>query len=338
MATSNATREAGEWVELTPVDEAGTLGCLLALAALLLLLGGGILAAFMAAPGGQGDAWVMPVVGGAFFLVGAFLLYGAIRGARGRSVAPPVLAIRPGPTLRPGSHATLRLRQPGPVRLESVTVTVSCRREYRRKVKPTSASTVPDHEVLWEQVLLEVSDEEVLQGGVLEREIAVALPADAAPTGPALPDGRVTWKIDVAVEAGFMRARHRAFDVRVEGAPAGVPGGAAGRASSGDWSGLFEPGDRREIPAGDTPPRAVPANRQGGRPAKQTSFGAGCLVIAVPFVLCGAFFLWAFFSGAAFHGRGNPYMALFGGLLFAGAGLFGIVVTLLTRGKKRRRR
>lgn len=122
-------------------------------------------------------------------------------------------------------------------------------------------------------------------------------------------------------------------------ARAGAGEGPVTPAAADDWSALFEPGDRREaVRAADAPRRAGPANRQGGRAARQLSFGAGCLVIAVPFVLCGAFFLWAFFSGAAFRGRGNPYMALFGGLLFAGAGLFGIAaVTLSSLGNRGKR-
>lgn len=334
MATSPTEREApGGWVDLRATDDAGAIGCLLGLAAILLIAGGGILAVFLVSPASQGQAWVMPVVGAAFFLVGGLLLYGGIRGARGRSIAPAELSIQGGMPLRPGTPVGMRIRQPGPVALESLLVTVTCRREYRRKVRPNSSSTVPDHEVLWEQVLLAIADEVVPSGGVLEREVPLVLPARVSATGPALPDGHVRWRIEVAAEAGFIRARHRAFDVRVEGAAAAVPGAA------NEWSAIFEPGAAEEAataaeptPRASTPPRAR-------RPGKGLSFNAGCLVIAVPFVACGGFFLWAFFSGAAFRGRGNPYMALFGGLLFAGAGLLGVAgVALSSTGSRKPKR
>ena len=335
MATPSEGAAPGAWVNLKPADQAAGVGCLFVLAAVLLLVGGGAITLFFVDPAGKGDPLVLLVVGGAFFLVGAVLLYGGVRGARGRSIAPPELAIQGGPSLRAGTTVALRLRQRGPVTLESLKLTVVCRREYRRKVKAGSSSTVPDHEILWERVLLDVLDEQVPTGGVLEREVSLALPADASPTGAAQPAGQVRWQLEVAAEAGFMRAAHRAFTIGVGGAHAGAP-------ASANWSPLFErdPPEAAEGVAGRPAPETRRGRPQEGRRGGPDglSFNAGCLVIGVVFVFCGGFFLWAFFSGVAESGRGNPYMALFGGLLFGGTGLVAVVGGVLSIIGSRKRR
>jgi len=348
VATPSEPSAQGGWQNLEAADEPAAVGCIVVLGAILLLVGGGILAVFFVHPAGKGDPWVMFVVGGAFFLVGAGLLWAAIRGARGRSIALAELSIQGALPLRAGDPARLRLRQPGPVTLESLTVKLGCRREYRRKVRPNSSSTVSDHEVLWEQVLLEVLDEGVPAGGVLEREASLTLPASAAPTGPGQPDGHVRWNLEVTGEAGFMRATHRAFPIVVERAPSGAGAGEAfaaggGTARAEQWSAVFGPGE--SAPAGEAAEQVAGAQARqhdddrtlsrGERRTGGLSFNAGCLVISVPCLLAGSFLLWAFFSGMAASGRGNPYMALVGGLLFGGVGLLGLVGILLSRADSR---
>jgi hypothetical protein len=202
---------------LAPRDKSqvGNVGCLLILAGFLLLIGVGLLAVFIIHPEGKGDMWVMPLVGGAFALVGATLAWGGIRGARGLSVPAAELFMERDVPLVPGAQVSVRLRQPGPVGIKSIRVKASCDRVYQRRVKPNSSSTVEDRETLWEAVLIESRDERVARGAALERDGTLALPADARPTGPAEPDGRVRWQIEVFTEAGFMRAAYRVFDIRV---------------------------------------------------------------------------------------------------------------------------
>jgi hypothetical protein len=202
---------------LAPRDksQAGNVGCLMILAGFLLLIGVGILAVFVIHPEGKGDMWVMPLVGGGFALVGATLMWGGIRGARGLSVPPAELSMEDGVPLVPGARVRVRLRQPGPVAIESIRVKASCDRVYQRPIKPDSSSTVEDSETLWEAVLIESRDERVARGAALERDGVLALPADARPTGPAEPDGRIRWQVEVFTEAGFMRATYRVFDIRV---------------------------------------------------------------------------------------------------------------------------
>ncbi len=316
-------------------------GCMAVLGAVLLLLGAGIVSVFFINPAGKGDPSVLLVVGGAFALVGLVLLWGAVRGVRGLRIPPPEVAIDAGVRLVPGAVVKIRVRQPGPINIESLILKASCGRRYMRRVRPRSTSTVPDTEILWEKRLVEVLDERVPAGGVLEREAVLTLPADARPTGPALPDGDIRWQLEVSDEAGFMRATHRAFDIRVEGVPADA--GDETRAATGG-AGRLGP---ESAAGGSTLPREMPDTRGGrGAPDRERKeagtgprVGVGCVAIGAGFLLCGTFFLWMFFSGAAFQGRGNPYMALVGGVLFAGVGLAALIaaaVALLPSPRKKK--
>lgn len=310
-------------VRLPPADAppAGRVGCLLVLAAVLLAIGGGIVAVYVANPAGKGDMWVMPVVGGGFALVGALLLYAGVRGARGLRIPESEVFIDDGAPLAPGAVVQLRLRQRGPMTVDSLQLRVCCERVYERQVRANSSATVEDREPLWEQVLAEVKDERIAAGAVLEREVTLELPADARPTGPATPDGTIRWQVEVRGEAGFMRATYRAFAIKV------VPFGGAAPVAP-DAAGARGAARTADDDAGvdEEPRQSLPANRRRFRPSGR----AGLLVIGLGFVIPAAFFLWAFFSGAAFSGRGNPYMALFGGILFGGIGLLMLALGALS--------
>jgi hypothetical protein len=76
-----------------------------------------------------------------------------------------------------------------------------------------------------------VRNERVPGGGILEREATLTLPADARPTGPALPDGKITWKIEVFGEEGFMRATYHPFEIVVGASDPGQHSPAQGQVS-----------------------------------------------------------------------------------------------------------
>ncbi len=176
--------------------EPGThVGCLLLLAAALMLTGLGVLVAFFINPSGKGDMWVMPLVGGAFAAVGALLLYGGLRGARGLRIPATEVYLQSSSPLMPGTTTRLWICQPGPVDIESLRVKMSCERVYQRQVKPDSSATVEDHETLWDETLLDVRNQNVADGATLERETVLSLPPDAQPTGPAAPDGSIRWRV-----------------------------------------------------------------------------------------------------------------------------------------------
>ena len=293
-------------------------GCLFILAGLLLVIGVGLLAAFVLHPAGEGNMWVMPVVGGAFAFVGGALLYAGLRGARGLKIPRTEVYLERGVVLRPGATAQLRLRQPGPITIESLKLKVSCERVYQRQVKSDSRSTVEDQDVLWEHDLLIVRNEQVQGGATLERDAALSLPPDARPTGPALPDGRIRWKLEVWGETGVLSAIYHSFDLEVR-----APGDAAAPASvPAALSSQAEVADADEEPEAPFKPAS-----------KEADFASrfGCLFMGVGFLFGGIVFLWAFFSGAAFSGKGNPYMALVGGALFAGFGLLALTAWVLSR-------
>ena len=137
-------------------------------------------------------------------------------GGRGASRFPGTeVYLERGAVLRPGATAQLRIRQPGPITIESLRLKAICERVYRRQVKHDSSSTVEDQERLWEQDLLDVRNEQVPGGAVLEREATLSLPPDAPATGPTLPDGRIRWKLEVFGETGVLSAVHHPFEIVV---------------------------------------------------------------------------------------------------------------------------
>ncbi len=290
--------------------EPGTrVGCLLLLAGVLTLAGLGILAAFFVNPSGKGDMWVMPLVGGAFAAVGALLLYGGLRGARGLRIPATELYLETNGPLMPGTTTRLWICQPGPVDIESLRVQISCDRVYQRQVRPDSSATVEDHETLWQETLLDVRNQHAADGARLEHEAVLSVPPDAQPSGPASPDGRIRWRLEVWGETGVLSAIYHAFDVSV--------GAAVGTRVDATMSA------RPDATGRDMPSAA--GDRKGG-----VSMNSGCLFMGAGFLLTGVFFLWAFFSGAASAGRGNPYMALVGGAMFAGFGLLVLAVTWMS--------
>jgi hypothetical protein len=343
------------FVSLSPADAspAGQVGCLFLLAALLLLIGGGILAVFVISPAGRGDMWVMPVVGGGFALVGALLLWAGIRGARGLKIPPADVSIEKGARLVPGTTVRVRLRQPGPMTIESLRLKARCERIYRREVK--DGSTVEDQDLLWEQTVVEVLNERVPPGAVLEREGVLALPADAKPTGAAQPDGRIRWRLEVWGEAGFMRATHRAFGLEVQH---GASAAAAARApvspaaSETDRRPVIEWPEQLATPAEHrAEARAKPAEVEAVRPQATSpssdsgnkvldvlSGRAGCLLFGAGFLFGGIFFLWMFFDRASWHVSGNPYMALVFGAVCVCVGLVALLAGVMPAPKRDRRR
>lgn len=196
---------------------AGSPGCIVLLGLPLLLLGGGAASVPFLGDDPFSDSWVALVVGLAFGSVGLLLVWGGIRGTRARSLPSPEVALEQGVRPRPGGAFRVRVRQPGPVTLESLRLVLTCERRYRRRVRPRSTAEVDDSELRWERELLRVRGARVPAEAALEREVLVEIPPDAEPTGPALPDGRIRWTLELAVEAGFLRGWRTDFELEVGG-------------------------------------------------------------------------------------------------------------------------
>ncbi|HQK86746.1 MAG TPA: hypothetical protein PLU25_03870 [Acidobacteriota bacterium] len=191
------------------------LTCVFLLGAPLVLFGAAIIILFVFMPKGEDDLWIMAVVGGMFGGVGLLLLIAGLKGWRSRKIPWTELSISPGATLRPGQTARLRLRQPGPVALQKLTVTLVGERVYRRRVSVKSHSTVEDQEQLCGRPVLEIRDTRVREGKALERERNFTIPDDARPSGPTHPDGHIRWRLDVVGQAGFMRGFRHPFELSV---------------------------------------------------------------------------------------------------------------------------
>lgn len=191
-------------------------GLLLGLGSFLTLFGGGIASLFLVERGRDGS-WVSLLVGGAFAGTGLLLLYAGTKAFRGLRVAPTCLFLQEGADLRPGAAARLRVVQPGPVDLDSLVVRLLCERVYRRRTGRGRA-TVEDRELLHQQELVSAANASVPAGKRFEREVILTVPLDARPDGPALPDGRISWRIEVSGDAGVLRAIHHSFDVAVHSA------------------------------------------------------------------------------------------------------------------------
>ncbi len=190
-------------------------GCPFGLGLLLTLLGGGSVALYFVEPAGKGSPWVMLVVGGLFAVVGLFLLLAGIIGLRGLRVRGTELFLEKGAVLRPGSRASFRLRQSGPVTFDSLVVLLVAERVYRRVVSEKSGSTVEDQQRLYEATLLELTGQRIPAGRSYEEVMTVEIPADAPPTGPALPDGQVRWRLEIRGDAGVLRGTYHSFVLRV---------------------------------------------------------------------------------------------------------------------------
>jgi hypothetical protein len=152
---------------------------------------------------------------------------------------------------------------------------------------------------------------------MLEREATLSLPPDARPTGPALPDGRIRWKLEVWGETGVLSAIYHPFDIVVRA--------RGDTAAPAQISAALSP--QPEVANADDEPEPPV------RPVSKESDLAGrfgCLFLGAGFLFAGVLFIWMFFSGAAFSGTGNPYMALVGGALFAGVGLIALTVWVLS--------
>ncbi len=298
-------------------EPSSQVGCLLMLSMPLLALGLGAIWLYSIDPAGQGDMWVMPVVGGAFALVGALLLYGGLRGLRGVRVARTEVALDRDPALAPGDRLRLRVRQPGPVGLESLKVKLLCQRFYMRQVSKRSAGKVEDREVLGEGVLLELKNERVARGHVLERDVEFTIPEGAPPTGRAMPEGDIRWSIEVSGETGFLSAIHHPFDITVKGR-------GAGAARDDHEAPAVEP----SMPAAAPEPDSTSLQGRLARATWPQQYG--CLGMALGFTVVGVFLLWMFFRHAE-GGRGNPMVGLVGGVIFTALGLVGLAAEIKSR-------
>jgi len=242
-------------------------------------------------------------VGAGFALLGFVLLVSRMRRVSWSGLPEVEVAIAGGKRLRPGASAALRLRQPGPARIERLTVSLVCERHYSRQVLKPDASAVTstdESEVVWSEDLLDERDIRVSARARLEKVVTLTVPTLAKPTGPVLPGGSIWWHLDVRSDTGGGTPLLDQFNIVVV-----LPGDATAPASRTEATTDKDPVDASNAASG-------------------LSVAVGCGLITLAFMLVGPAFLYFYFSGAPTQ-RGNPVMALVGGVVFTGVGLLALV-------------
>jgi hypothetical protein len=157
----------------------------------------------------QNNAWVTPIVGGGFFLVGVLLLFSVVYGFLASRSPETVVAIDKN-ELRRGDRVTVHILQPGPIRLKSLRADLFGE-ELRIRGYTNNVTTRKD---LGTFKFFAQDDIVVRNGEVFHRSATLDIPQDIPPSDT-FSGGTVTWRIEVwgAVRRGF-NFRHP-FEVKV---------------------------------------------------------------------------------------------------------------------------
>lgn len=147
----------------------------------------------------QNSAWVTPIVGGGFFLVGVLLLFSVVYGFLASRSPETVVAIDKN-ELRRGDGVTVHILQPGPIRLKSLRADLFGE-ELRIRGYTNRVTTRKD---LGTFKFFAQDDIVVRKGEVFHRSATLDIPQDIPPSDT-FDGGTVTWRIEVwgAVRRGF---------------------------------------------------------------------------------------------------------------------------------------
>lgn len=167
------------------------------IAFVLLAVGGGILYPTIRHWNDE-DPTAGAIVGGGFALVGLIMAYTAIHQSMAIRTPETEVAIDEWP-LKPGQSAKVRIRQPGPVKLRSMSGRLICevreRRLVRRRNQPDTYewnSKYPCQDRFFHS-----DPTSVPEGGHFETTADLCIPADAVPSGSKGEDLTVQWRIEV---------------------------------------------------------------------------------------------------------------------------------------------
>ena len=196
-----------DWVRLERETPArGQAGCAFGIGAFLTAFGA-IIVLFMRGPGkGRGD-WLVYVVGGGFALVGAVMVVLALKMVLATRTPETIVEVD-GHPVSSGGSLTVRLTQPGPVRLESLRANLVCEQTTELEVGRSGKQRPTfDRRIVYQENVLEVRDRDAARGGTVQAEGVVQIPADVSPSG-AHGKGMTTWRLEVWGKvkgwAGFM--------------------------------------------------------------------------------------------------------------------------------------
>lgn len=282
---------------------APSIGCLARLSGLLVAFGLWLVAFSVLIRPEMPTARVQVAVGVALAGVGALGLVRMLRRIQASAASRVELALPAGCVLYPGASVPLRVRLAGPARVDRLVVRAICERHFTREVMApgsTAVATTNEVEELWREELLDERGVEAPARGPVDRVLTLALSTLARPTGPILPAGTATWRLEVA--SGPDAKDGDAYAIHV------FPSAETATDSA----------------IAVHQPQAAAARQVAGA---DVSTGIGCAVLTLAFLLVGPFFLWLYFSDAPTK-RGNPIMALVVGVMFTAVGVLALATAI----------
>lgn len=144
------------------------------------------------------ESWGVLVIGGVFGLIGLILAYVAVHQSFASRVPESEVALDTLPVQR-GETARLRVVQPGPVRLTSLTADFLCKITERKLKSVTKSGENPYYYEVsypYQQRVPVCGPVSASAGGRIEHIVEFMLPEDAQPTGGS--DAyRITWHIEL---------------------------------------------------------------------------------------------------------------------------------------------
>jgi hypothetical protein len=188
----------------------------------LSLLGGGALALQRVAPIAAGNAWLVQVVGGGFLLVGLLMLIFGIKMFLSTRLPQTIVEMESGP-VRAGKPFQVIVRQPGPIRLESLRLNLVGEQITKHEVwRNGRRRRNTDRRLIHQNNVLDLRDISVARGEELFRSGEATVPAKV---GLADIEGQATvvWRLEVWGRVrGWVNFGHP-FVIEVVGGAAVIP-------------------------------------------------------------------------------------------------------------------
>ena len=176
---------------------AGQAGCATAIGVFLTVVGSVITYGMRsnASDGGRNE-WVIYAVGGGFALVGLVMVILGIKMFFMTRLPETIVEVDRMP-VRKGETFQMTVRQPGPMRLESLRVNLVAEQITKRKVwRKGQRHTDTDRRLIHQDNILDVRDITIASGEVVTRQAGVTVPADVS-----LADiegaKKVVWRLEV---------------------------------------------------------------------------------------------------------------------------------------------
>ena len=173
-------------------------GCATIIGLVLMVLGGGaiMLAIRTEAPGDESSEWLFYVVGSGFLLVGLVMMILAIKMFVALRLPETIVEVDRLP-VRAGKPFQVSVRQPGPIRLESLRLNLVGEQLTRREVwRNGRRRTDTDRRLIHQDNVLDLRDITILPGDEVARQGEATVPA-AVSLADIEGQKRVVWRLEV---------------------------------------------------------------------------------------------------------------------------------------------